>query len=722
MKILYICPHLSTGGQPQYAFKQLEAFYEANDVYLVEYGNHSDDYVVQKNRIKNILGEKFFTLNEDKTRLLSLIKEIEPEIIHFQEIPEFFMAEEISSKIFCEGRSYKIVCTTHSSNTNPEHITHIPDKFVLVSEWSKNQFQNRLGLNVDLDVWEYPIENLRKISKEEAQSKLGLDREYKHVLNVGLFTPGKNQKEIFEIAKSFLNKKVKFHFVGNQAENFKECWQPLMQNKPENCIIWRERSDTDLFYQAADLFYFSSVLELNPLVVKESLGFGLPTLMRKLETYLDSYDNNPLVTYINTNSKETIDKINSALSLEKDIPGWFSYSNFYDEISKDFHDGYKVVEVGAWLGRSTAYLANKVKQSKKKVDFHTIDTWKGSLNESLHQSFVKGHGGSIFEIFLNNLQSQNLLKYVTPIQDSSQNAAKNFSNNSLDAIMIDADHSYEGVRSDILNWYSKIKPGGLIAGDDYGVFEGVSRAVKQFFHNISIDQYTWKYRKPKIQAIHLRTRVNDSREAFSKISLEQLKNYGIDYTEHINQIYAEVPPKDFCRRPEDIGNKTGNFETGLGPINGAHYGCYLAHRQAIEAIDDNYDYTLIFEADAILAVGYEDFFWKLNKCIQRLEMHDVYYIGLSNNGSAAKYDAKNVDNDFCEKWNQSLAHAYLIPNKRKTWYLERIKDSEWDSADLWFNHIFCHHREKRYTYNEELFKQSSGLSILDEVEKKSNNR
>lgn len=91
--------------------------------------------------------------------------------------------------------------------------------------------------------------------------------------------------------------------------------------------------------------------------------------MRKLETYLDSYDNNPLVTYINTNSKETIDKINSALSLEKDIPGWFSYSNFYDEISKDFHDGYKVVEVGAWLGRSTAYLADKVKQSKKKLIF-----------------------------------------------------------------------------------------------------------------------------------------------------------------------------------------------------------------------------------------------------------------------------------------------------------------------------------------------------------------
>ena len=428
----------------------------------------------------------------------------------------------------------------------------------------------------------------------------------------------------------------------------------------------------------------------------------------------DSEEIRKIFTWENA-AKIASQHLTKAHFLKKDIPVWFGYSNFYDEISKDFHDGYKVVEVGAWLGRSTAYLANKVKHSKKKVDFHTIDTWKGSLNESDNQSFVKDHGGSIFEVFLNNLQSQNLLKYVTPMQDSSQNAAKNFSNNSLDAIMINAGHSYDAVRNDILYWYSKIKPGGLISGDNYGG-EGVSRAVKQFFHNVSIDQHTWKYRKPRIQAVHLRTRINDSREVFSKISLEQLKNYGIDYTEHVNQIYTKSPPKDFCRRPADIESKTGIFEKGLGPMKGAHYGCYLAHRQAIESIDENYDYTLIFEADAILAVGYEDFFWKLNKCIQRLEMDDVYFIGLANNSGYAQCDIK-IDNEFHEKWHQDLAHAYLIPNKRKTWYLERIKDSEWDSADLWFNHIFCHHREKRYTYREELFKQASGLSIIDEIVK-----
>jgi hypothetical protein len=40
-------------------------------------------------------------------------------------------------------------------------------------------------------------------------------------------------------------------------------------------------------------------LELNPLSVKEALSFKMPSLFRKLHTYLDTYDNNPLVQYIN---------------------------------------------------------------------------------------------------------------------------------------------------------------------------------------------------------------------------------------------------------------------------------------------------------------------------------------------------------------------------------------------------------------------------------------
>jgi len=137
----------------------------------------------------------------------------------------------------------------------------------------------------------------------------------KHVINVGLFTPGKNQGEIMEVAKRFKDKPIMFHFIGNQASNFEKYWGPLNDIMPSNCKVWGERHDIEKFYVAGDLFYFSSNLELNPLVVKESLSYKLPIVLKKLHTYLDTYDNNPLVTFIDGNINKTKDIIAHKLDI-----------------------------------------------------------------------------------------------------------------------------------------------------------------------------------------------------------------------------------------------------------------------------------------------------------------------------------------------------------------------------------------------------------------------
>lgn len=52
----------------------------------------------------------------------------------------------------------------------------------------------------------------------------------------------------------------------------------------------------------------------------------------------------------------------------------------------------------------------------------------------------------------------------------------------LDAVFIDADHSYEAVKSDIQEWSRALKPGGLLSGHDYdhANLQGVVRAVTEF--------------------------------------------------------------------------------------------------------------------------------------------------------------------------------------------------------------------------------------------------
>ncbi len=716
-RLLYVCPHLSTGGQPQYTLKQVQHFKNDFEIEVVEISNSGGtEYVVQKNKISALV--PIHTLCENKSEILNIISKFNPDIIHFQEIPEHNLDTNILDEIFKKDRNYFIVVTTHGSFTNPLEIVYQPDRYVLVSEWSKKVFDDA-ELGVETMTWEYPIEQY-SFDKEDAKKKLGLEKYFKHVLMVGLFSPGKNQSEIFKVARQLEKYKIKFHFVGNRALNYEHYWKPLIENVPPNCVIWGERTDVNTFYEACDLFYFSSVLELNPLSIKEALSYNMPSIFRKLHTYLDTYDNNPLVTYINDDLTQT-----KRIILEKlrpdilEIPGWFSYKTLYDEFIEKSPNNSVFVEVGTWFGKSTTYLANKIKLANKKVKLITVDTFKGTDNDKYQLDIVDSFGGDIFYEFIENSVATKTFDDIQIIKDSSENASRLFENASIDFLMLDAGESYNDVKNNIQCWFNKIKPGCYIAGDDYGIsiFPGVTQVVNEYFYSqIQIDNWSWVRKKPRIQVIHMLTRPDDMRERVSIKSLKQLELYGITYTPVVNEVYDGFPPAENCRRPEHLSkdNKPGELYpgAGLGWITGRHYGCYLAHKKALELIDTkNFDYTLIFEADAFIYTGLEEFVDVIHKACFISERDDVYYISFANNPSREKIQ---IDNMFTKTApNQDLAHAYLIPNRNKEWWMQRLNDVGWDVGDLWYNHVFYNHPKLRYTTNKIYSKQAEGYSLLD---------
>ena len=63
-------------------------------------------------------------------------------------------------------------------------------------------------------------------------------------------------------------------------------------------------------------------------------------------------------------------------------------------------------------------------------------------------------------------------------------AAGHFSDGELDFVYIDGDHTHEFVKADLETYAPKVRAGGLLAGDDYGVEgwweDGVTRAVDEF--------------------------------------------------------------------------------------------------------------------------------------------------------------------------------------------------------------------------------------------------
>ena len=162
-----------------------------------------------------------------------------------------------------------------------------------------------------------------------------------------------------------------------------------------------------------------------------------------------------------------------------------------------FEDGAHFVEVGSWRGRSTAYLAVNIANSGKNIKLDAVDTWRGSLDEEVHQKDPSVVNDTLYDEFLANMVP--VKHIVNPVRMDSKEAVNLYKDNSLDFVMIDAGHDYESVKTDIENFLKKVRPGGMIAGDDHSIyFPGVQRAVGELlpeahvFDNIGI----WTYIKP----------------------------------------------------------------------------------------------------------------------------------------------------------------------------------------------------------------------------------
>ena len=287
MRILFLTPHLSTGGCPQFVLKRLKSMrnHTDNQYYVVEYQCHGLDYVVQRNDIKELIGSNFTTLYENKMVLFDVIEYFQPDIIHIDEMSER-LDREMVRKLYNPDRKYRIVETCHDISFDPNSKVFHPDLYSFCTPYHEQTFADLESKYVTIL---YPIEeqNYKKFQKLW-QKELGFDVNKKHVLNVGLWTPGKNQKEGLEIARKYPD--MMFHFVGNQAGNFKDYWEPLMEWVPPNVKIWGERTDIHSFMTAADIFMFNSTWECNPLVIREAIGHGLPIVARNLPQYAGMYD------------------------------------------------------------------------------------------------------------------------------------------------------------------------------------------------------------------------------------------------------------------------------------------------------------------------------------------------------------------------------------------------------------------------------------------------
>lgn len=186
----------------------------------------------------------------------------------------------------------------------------------------------------------------------------------------------------------------------------------------------------------------------------------------------------------------------------KYLPGYFDYENLYKRIVNEAKNNDHILEIGSWVGKSTVFMAELVKQSTeqgKVLWFTTVDpfiidckqdkngVWQWvESNDDTTKQHVK-------DVFYKHIEPYK--QYVQVIEGFSVPVSERYDDDSFFAVWIDGDHSYESAIADMEAWYPKVRSGGILAGHDFDDHFGVPKAVRNFTKahglDFEIDNRSW---------------------------------------------------------------------------------------------------------------------------------------------------------------------------------------------------------------------------------------
>jgi hypothetical protein len=145
-------------------------------------------------------------------------------------------------------------------------------------------------------------------------------------------------------------------------------------------------------------------------------------------------------------------------------------------------------EVGTWKGDFSALL---LRLSRPKT-LYLIDPWAyrddPGYEGAMYGGRIAGQSGmdAIYDSVRERFQRQE--GRVIVLRETSTDAAEQLAPDSLDWVYIDGDHNYESVKADLAAYHRLVRPGGVIAGDDYAMngwwASGVVNAVDEFAETV----------------------------------------------------------------------------------------------------------------------------------------------------------------------------------------------------------------------------------------------
>jgi len=133
----------------------------------------------------------------------------------------------------------------------------------------------------------------------------------------------------------------------------------------------------------------------------------------------------------------------------------------------------QVMEIGSWYGASALSWAQGLAlHNDAKGTLNCLDGWQPFFDRSLHKDDVyvameSALGSDVaYNLFLHNIATIPETIGRQHFRGKSENILPLLGKEAFDIIFVDADHTYEPVKKDILLSMPLVKDGGIICGDD----------------------------------------------------------------------------------------------------------------------------------------------------------------------------------------------------------------------------------------------------------------
>jgi predicted O-methyltransferase YrrM len=160
----------------------------------------------------------------------------------------------------------------------------------------------------------------------------------------------------------------------------------------------------------------------------------------------------------------------------EDVPGLISEEQgaVLEWLAESVPKQQVIVELGAYLGRSTAFLArgSQAGQGARiiSIDPHGLEGSERGMGDRFAGNHVRTE-------YLNNLRRTGALPLVTPIRALSKDAP--LRTVPIGLLWIDGDHSGKAVHADVRRFAPLVASGGWIVLDDFHTHhKGVDRVVR----------------------------------------------------------------------------------------------------------------------------------------------------------------------------------------------------------------------------------------------------